>query len=127
MPHIKGPFNSGRVWNIVDEFFHERARQYDKWKNQSLPNGTDDRNRGIWPALRDAARAECQEAAKNKKCTWLLVLREEVYEAFAETDPVELRKELVQVGAVAAAWIEDIDRKMSGEPIEIVWQEEEPV
>jgi hypothetical protein len=42
---------------------------------------------------------------------WDLILLEEVYEALAESDPALLRAELVQVAAVAAAWIEAIDRR----------------
>lgn len=45
---------------------------------------------------------------------WLHILREEVAEAFAETDPVALRGELVQVAAVAVAWAEAIDRRTVG-------------
>jgi hypothetical protein len=36
---------------------------------------------------------------------------EEVFEAFAESSPDALRKELTQVAAVAVAWIEDIDSR----------------
>ncbi|MEY9934267.1 hypothetical protein ABH926_008932 [Catenulispora sp. GP43] len=39
------------------------------------------------------------------------MLLEEVYEALAEVDPAALRAELVQVAAVAAAWVEDIDSR----------------
>ena len=35
---------------------------------------------------------------------------EEVAEAFEEHDPARLRSELVQVAAVAVAWVEKIDR-----------------
>jgi hypothetical protein len=42
---------------------------------------------------------------------WLLILLEEVFEALVETDPAKLRAELVQVAAVAVAWIEAIDRR----------------
>lgn len=43
--------------------------------------------------------------------TWLLIALEEALEAFSETDPVKLRAELVQLGAVVVAWIEAIDRR----------------
>lgn len=39
------------------------------------------------------------------------MLLEEVAEAFAESDDARLRAELVQVAAVAQAWIESIDRR----------------
>jgi hypothetical protein len=41
----------------------------------------------------------------------MLILREEVYEAFAEEDPAALRTELIQVAAVAATWVDAIDRR----------------
>jgi hypothetical protein len=36
---------------------------------------------------------------------------EEVFEALVETDPAKLRDELLQVAAVAVAWVEAIDRR----------------
>ncbi len=42
---------------------------------------------------------------------WRDILLEEVFEALAEEEPKELRKELVQVAAVAAQWVEAIDRR----------------
>ncbi len=43
--------------------------------------------------------------------TWAKILGEEVAEAFGETDPAAIRRELVQVAAVATAWVEAIDRR----------------
>jgi hypothetical protein len=34
-----------------------------------------------------------------------------VEEAFAESDPTKLRAELIQVAAICAAWIHDIDQR----------------
>ena len=48
--------------------------------------------------------------AQIGQCTWLHILREEVFEAFAEDDPAKLRAELIQVAAVAVQWVEAIDR-----------------
>ncbi|MEV6702709.1 NUDIX hydrolase [Streptomyces sp. NPDC051453] len=42
---------------------------------------------------------------------WRDVLLEEVYEALAEKGPAALRAELVQVSAVCAAWITDLDSR----------------
>ena len=39
-----------------------------------------------------------------------------VGEAFAESDPDKLRTELIQVAAVAVAWIESIDRNSEATP-----------
>ncbi|MFE2164838.1 NUDIX hydrolase [Streptomyces sp. NPDC059447] len=47
----------------------------------------------------------------DRRLDWTGILLEEVYEALAETDTAKLRAELVQVAAVCAAWISDIDRR----------------
>lgn len=86
----------------------ERVRQLQKWGDQRRPDGT-----GMPGAQNNAesARAWCQAAATKDAVTWTHILREEIYEAFAETDPVKLRAELVQCGAVIAAWLSDLDRR----------------
>ena len=86
----------------------ERVRQVRKWGDQRHPDGT-----ALWG---DAARAEnardiCQAMAARDRTTWRGILAEEVAEAEAESDPVALRAELVQVAAVCAAWVYDIDRR----------------
>jgi hypothetical protein len=94
----------------------ERARQDAQWGEQNHPDGTGART-ASWGALVHAetaatdARLRCQRAAKVGDLTWRHILNEEVAEAFAEGDPAKLRAELVQVAAVAAAWIEAIDRR----------------
>ena len=42
---------------------------------------------------------------------WLAILLEEVYEVASELSPTALKEELVQVAAVAVAWLECIDRR----------------
>jgi hypothetical protein len=123
MPHVEGPFDTVKVLDVCTDIFLERQRQFGKWKNQTLPDGTS----AIFEDEADEARKACQEAAKERRCTWAHVLTEEFMEALCEEDPAALRKELLQVAAVAAAWIEDIDRKASGQPIKVVFQKEEPV
>ncbi|MCM2390174.1 hypothetical protein [Streptomyces albipurpureus] len=87
----------------------ERQRQLAKWGDQRHPDGT-----GQYPELivdADVARMACQQAAEGEYLTWLHILREEAAEALAETDPAKLRTELVQIAAVCAAWIHDIDTR----------------
>lgn len=108
---------------VLAEVRVERARQDAKWGEQNHPDGT-----GAWKVIpggearRDevvaevrAGRAEedrraCDQAARDGRLSWLHILREEVSEAFAE-DGVALRRELIQVAAVAVGWIEAIDRR----------------
>jgi hypothetical protein len=47
----------------------------------------------------------------DRRLDWTGILLEEVYEALAESDPAKIRTELVQVAAVCAAWIHDIDSR----------------
>lgn len=93
------------------EFFDavqaERSAQLAKWGDQRHPDGTNLDNAG-W---REHARSLCQKAAAEGRVTWAHILQEEFVEALAETDPVKIRAELVQVAAVCAAWISDIDRR----------------
>lgn len=92
----------------IQEVVAERARQDAKWGEQNHPDGTgseSDQRRA------DVAKALCQSSAKFGTVTWKEILDEEVREAFAESDPVLLRAELIQVAAVAAQWVEAIDRR----------------
>jgi hypothetical protein len=105
---------SGVLLEVADE----RVRQTDKWGEQNPPNGTGPSKlpmpygSGSWSAAVAAESlkiiTEC--AAQIGQCTWLHILREEVFEAFAESDPAKLRAELIQVAAVAVQWVEAIDR-----------------
>ncbi len=99
-----------RTANALSDISQERRRQTEKWGRQLLPNGTtdDDYAKG----LRDHFRAfvdSLPDPYSPRRLTWLDVLQEEFLEAAAETDPVKLREELIQIGAVVAAWVEAID------------------
>jgi hypothetical protein len=100
---------------VLDDIRDERTRQDEKWGEQNHRNGTGDWG---WPvtigdarAQADAARESCKRDAHDGMTSWRGILLEEVAEAFAESDPQALRAELVQVAAVAAQWIECIDRR----------------
>lgn len=95
--------------SVLAEIQAERERQHTIWGEQNLPDGT----RKTIPTLnaREFAQRECSYAHEHDLLTWRHVLDEEVAEAFAEEDPLALRAELVQVAAVAAQWIEAIDRR----------------
>lgn len=85
----------------------ERRRQDEKWGEQNHPNGTGEE----YEFHRDFARQQCEDRFANGTGSYLDILAEEVYEAFAESDPDRLRAELIQVAAVAVAWVEKIDRE----------------
>ncbi|MFE0651378.1 hypothetical protein ACFVZH_22595 [Streptomyces sp. NPDC059534] len=102
----------------------ERAAQLVKWGDQKHPDGT---GAEYYVGMADQAREDTENAAESLAGPrWSLILLEEVYEALAEDDLVRLRAELVQVGAVAAAWVRDIDTRPHpmicahcGEPIPV--------
>lgn len=105
---------------VLREVLAERRQQDTKFGEQNHPDGTGPEH--VWaftgPAayVADCARTECQRLFKEGYGTWLAVLREELAEAFAESDPVKLRDELVQVAAVAVNWVESIDRRNGPPP-----------
>jgi hypothetical protein len=91
---------------IMDEVRQERARQDARFGVQDHPNGTSPQFKG----LADAARNATRKAVNEQRVTWFHVLKEEFWEAMAESDRTALRAELIQVVAVGVAWIECIDR-----------------
>ena len=96
-----------RILGVLPEIAAERDRQDEKWGEQNHPDGT---GPGYAPDAK-RARERCQRAARLGLVSYRDILEEEVYEAFAESDPDLLRAELVQVAAVAVAWIEKLDRE----------------
>lgn len=99
------------VADFAEKVDEERQRQLKLWGPQPLPDGTgseDQRDEA------NMARWVCESAFTDGEGTHAHVLLEEVYEVLAESDPVKLREELVQVAAVCAKWIADIDSRPSG-------------
>lgn len=103
----------------LSHFSFERRRQDRKWgsleKQIDVPNGT-----GITEMQtsdRDFAQMVCDDAFEAGEGTWADVLREEVMEALAESDPKRLRVELIEVGAVACKWVEILDRRANVNPL----------
>lgn len=111
--------------DILHEIFHERRRQEARWGQQDHPDGTgttwiEDLMPFAWREDRAAhiaflAKKQCEHEARIGKSTWRGIALEEIAEAFAETDPVKLRAELVQAAAVLVNWIGAIDRRKKGE------------
>ena len=94
----------------------ERARQDAKWGNQDHRRDRISASElDVYATERDWCRNECDrhevEDKANGGASWTDILLEETFEALAESDPVKLRAELVQVAAVAVSWIESIDRR----------------
>ena len=96
------------VRDVVEGVFDERLRQNDRWGEQNHPDGT---STEMWSPNAELWKFRCDKAAREGAVTWKHILLEEVYEALAEEDSTKLREELIQVAAVAAAWVEAIDRR----------------
>lgn len=93
---------------VLAEVDAERRRQDEKWGEQNHEDGVGYRYLRRKAAI---ARRECDAGFAAGSGSWRLILREEYAEALACTDPADLRAELIQVAAVAVAWIEAIDRR----------------
>mgnify|MGYP001614295790 CR=1 FL=1 len=106
---------------VLGEVHAERVRQDAKWDEQNHPNGTGEgrlsdltyRN-----TTAHAAKGLVDGMAKSGRLTYAAILYEEFAEAMEEVDPTRLRAELVQVAAVAVAWVEKIDRETAREKAE---------
>lgn len=94
----------------LDDIGAEREAQYAKWGPQHHPDGTTDSASTRYH--RDTSRKVCDIAASRGQVTWAHILTEEFFEAMCEEDLEALRKELIQVAAVASAWVEDIDSRV---------------
>jgi hypothetical protein len=97
---------------VLGEIAAERARQSAKWGQPDHLDGTarvGDRH----TAARLRAACKANGPAEDN---WRDILAEEVAEAFAEAGSARLRVELIQVAAVAVAWVEAIDRRPAGSP-----------
>lgn len=95
---------------ILGEVLMERRRQVEQWGDQaSLRSGTGKSQRlfGWDPhTLVVAARRRVYQ-----RRDWFSILLEEVFEALEESDRAKLRAEVVQIAAVAVAWVEKLDRE----------------
>jgi hypothetical protein len=94
---------------ILREVEHERDRQEEKWGQQDHPSV----HPFAWYDLASEGDAKnaCEAANKARQLSWADIAIEELSEAvFAEDDDAR-REELVQLAAVAVAWIECIDRR----------------
>jgi hypothetical protein len=100
-----------RTHDVCEEICQERARQDGLWGEQNHPDGTGPKFVPLAAIIRDHARTTCNGEHKAGRGTWEMILAEEFWEAVAEEDSAKLRAELIQLAAVAAAWVEAIDRR----------------
>lgn len=94
--------------DILEEISSERYAQDARWGEQNHPDGTNIDNTHLAMIKRDM---NDKNNATGGDMTWKDILEEEFLEAMAEESTDRLRTELIQVAAVAVAWIECIDRR----------------
>ncbi|TXS36944.1 DUF6011 domain-containing protein [Streptomyces sp. OR43] len=87
----------------------ERQAQLAKFGDQHHPDGSStSTNVSLCTKLAEAMRTV---NASPAELSWTTIMLEEAYEVGAETDPAKIRAELIQLAAVCAAWIADIDSR----------------
>jgi hypothetical protein len=94
--------------SVLDEVAAERKAQDAKWGEQNHDDGT---GGPVMKRMADEQRVRTDFLADVGGLSWRDILLEEVYEAVAEDDEAKLRTELIQVAAVAVAWVEAINRR----------------
>jgi hypothetical protein len=102
------PVKRYKIFRTIHE---ERIRQDEKWGEQNHPM-LDIPFTAEGMGEKEYVYKRINDIRENP--SWFAVLMEEVYEAFAETDPVKQREEIVQVAAVAVQIIECLDRRIEG-------------
>lgn len=109
---------------VLLEVREERARQFTRYgSNGDLRDGTGPRIAWLGQELDPDEHKAAEELERDFRTdyvafehyegapTWMHLVREEVAEAFMESDPRRLRAELLQVAALAVSWIEKLDAR----------------
>lgn len=93
---------------VLDDVRRERQTQDDRhgWP-KGIPEGLDGVTRRYGEEVELWARRQMAYGT-----TWATILLEEVGEALREEDPYRRREELIQVAALAAAWVEELDLQL---------------
>lgn len=99
---------------VLTDILNEREKQDARWGAQDHLDGT---AKHYTEQAMDFKRLAAQQAYRGS-ITWNTILQEEVFEALSSNTQEQLRSELVQVAAVAIAWIEALDSKNDKEPLE---------
>lgn len=102
-------YDTPRLTGVYAELAAERGRQDDTFGEQNHPNHHF--KPGDYRYAQQALEHTRQVNADPATLCWFGILLEEVYEAALAPGFTGLRAELVQVAAVAVAWIEAIDRR----------------
>jgi hypothetical protein len=109
--------------DVLVDISNERTSQYAKWGQQDHPDSFSNYPLADYTSHRYMTAAELADRAKENNdadgdrgdVNWQNILLEEVFETLEAAQrarhPEDLRAELIQVAAVAVAWVEAIDRR----------------
>ena len=97
--------------NIFDEIRAERRRQDEKRGEQNHQM----LDKCVPTQYMEDGASIYKEINSSEKRSWFSIIQEEIYKAFAETEPEKQREEMIQVAAVAVAIIEYLDRRIGNE------------
>jgi len=108
-------YDPTQTQSILTEIAEERARQDARWGVQNhSPRGGRELNERFGRLHYEEQALMWKHANelddRHGTMGWDGILLEEVFEALAEKDPRKIRLEVVQVAAVAAAFINSLDR-----------------
>lgn len=95
--------------NVLEEVFTERLRQHQKFGEQNHANG-------IWSMILGEEFGEVSQAALQAKFPHFASIKDKPLIEASGISPEQyylssLRKELIEVAAVAVAWVEKLDRE----------------
>lgn len=111
------------MFEVLTKVAQERERQMAQYgDNADLEDGTSPGRRWLAPysihpasAIQHIFRKEYEVySAEHGLPTWMHLVREEVAEAFQESDPARLAEELIQVAALCVSWVETLNRRNHG-------------
>lgn len=96
---------------VLADIHVERMRQIAKFGEQHREDGSDP---FTYRDIAARTRRNFLNAEAQGGATWHQAIDGPFYESISETDPAALRSALVELAAVACAWIEDIDSRKDG-------------
>lgn len=98
---------------IIEALLAERKRQDALWGEQDHPDysGSPAESPALFKRYEVAYKEWNANCVKNGTLGWESIFCEEVFEALASETPEEREKELIQVMAVAANWIQSSKRR----------------
>ena len=106
--------------SIADEVVDERLRQDEVWGTQDHECVYSWADRQRFAGQADHWKQRNDARVRQGRITWDGILLEEVFEALGEGDRELRRAELIQVAAVAMAWVECMDRNAPPLATEVV-------